>query len=135
MVLEAVEPHLRPAEILDDSRVVVRGWPLTVEGILRNAEATRSRFSWRGEPLVAISAELTGAGWDLDRILSGPRLRTRSRYATVPALTLVETGFVLLPTFAPPHYSVVLPAYDGTSAERLLEALGDVQRNPYFDGR
>lgn len=135
MALERVEPHLRPAEPLDDSRVVVRGWPLTVEGLLRNADSTRSRFSWRGAPLVAISAELTGFGWDLDRILAGSRLRTRSRYATANAPALLDAGFELLPTFAPPHYSVVLPAYDGTSAERLLEALGDVNRNPFYDGR
>lgn len=81
-MLEPIENHLRPGELLDTAAdLVVRGWPLTTDGILRNAEASRSRFSHGGEPLVAVSAEVTIAGWDLDAILAAPRLRTRSRYA------------------------------------------------------
>ncbi len=135
MGLEPIEPHLRQAEVLDGASVVVRGWPLTVEGLLRNADATRNRFSWRGDPLVAVSAEMTGAGWDLHQILAGPRLRTRSRYAAAPAMALVTAGFELLPTFGAPHFSVVLGAYDDVSAEHLLDALGEAQRNPYYVGR
>jgi hypothetical protein len=135
MALEPIEPHLRSVELVQDSRLVVRGWPLTVDGLLRNADATRNRFSWRGDPLVAVSAEMTGAGWDLDRILAGPRLRTRSRYAAAPAMALVTSGFELLPTFGAPHFSVVLGAYDDVSAEHLLEVLGQLRRNPHYVGR
>lgn len=135
MALEPIELHLRLADVPDGASVVVRGWPLTVEGLLRNADATRNRFSCRDAPLVAISAEMTGPRWDLDRILAGPRLRTRSRYAAAPAMALVAAGFELLPTFAAPHFSVVLPAYYEASAEHLLDVLGEVQRNPYYVGR
>ncbi|HEY9562433.1 MAG TPA: hypothetical protein VIR30_01570, partial [Nocardioides sp.] len=117
-MLEAIDAYLR-REVIDGSAdLVVRGWPLTIDGLLRNADATRSRYSWQGEPLVAISAEVTVAGWNLDAILSGPRLRTRSRYARVLVAELAASGFELLPTFAMPHYSVLLPSYDERSAQR-----------------
>lgn len=97
VALSPIEEHLRYGEELDGARVV-RGWPLTVEGLLRNANATGRRYSRAGQPLVAISAEATVAGWTLDAILAGARLRTRLRYAAVDAEFLVEAGFELLPT-------------------------------------
>jgi len=110
--LEPIEALLRDDERLDpDTHLVVRGWPLTVDGLLRNADATRSRFSLDGRPFSAISAEVTVDGWTLDSILGGPRLRTRSRYVAVSVGELVAGGFGLLPTFVAPHYSVVLDPY------------------------
>ncbi len=123
MVLSPIEEHLR-AEGELGAAPVVRGWPLTVDGLLRNADATRRRYSRAGEPLVAISAEAAIAGWSVDAILVGARLRTRLRYAVVDAESLVEAGFELLPTFAAPHVSVVLPSYTEDVAERLLDARG-----------
>lgn len=135
-MLEVLETHLRHGETLDaDADLVVRGWPLTVEGLLRNADATRNRYSWQGEPLAAISAEVTIAGWTLDAILAGPRLRTRNRYAQALVSNLTTEEFELLPTFGAPHYSVRLPSYDVASAERLLDLLGETKRNPFFVGR
>jgi hypothetical protein len=113
----------------------VRGWPLTIDGLLRNADATRNRYSWQGEALVAVSADVTVAPWTLEAILAGPRLRTRSRYASADASTLVDGGFGLLPTFAAPHYSVRLPSYDEHTARRLLDLLGEIRRNPFYVGR
>jgi len=99
-VLELIDTHLRLGETLDaEADLLVRGWPLTVEGLLRNADATRSRYSWHGEPLAAISAEVTSAAWTLDAILAGPRLRTRTRYAQALVSNLTTAGFELLPTF------------------------------------
>lgn len=135
-MLEPIETHLREHETLDpDAHLVVRGWPLTGDGLLRNAGASRSRFSWHGEPLIAISAEVSTAGWSANAILAGPRLRTRSRYATARAAELLDGGFDLLPTFAAPHHSVLLPSYDESSARRLLHVLGEVRRNPHYIGR
>ena len=134
--LEPIETHLRSAEGLEpDDHLVVRGWPLTVDGILRNADATRSRFSWAGTPLIAVSAEVTVGTWTVDAILAGPRLRTRSRYAESPVGSLTEAGFRLLPTFLAPHYSIVLGAYDEDQTQRLLHVLGKIRRNPFYVGR
>ena len=125
-----IEGHVRAGEVLDpEAHLVIRGWPLTVDGILRNAEATQRRYSKGGVPFVAVSAEVTIAGWDLDTILSGPRLKTRRSYAAVPVGCIVETGFGLLPTFGAPHYSVVLPSYTGEAAQHLV--LGEVMVNPH----
>lgn len=50
-MLERIEPHLRSDEALDkEADLVVRGWPLTVEGLLANAAQGMQRFSWRGVP-------------------------------------------------------------------------------------
>ena len=129
--LEPIEGLFRDGERLDpEAHLVVRGWPLTVDGLLRNADATRARFSLDGRPFSAISAEITVAGWTLDMILAGPRLRTRSRYAAVPVGELVEAGFGLLPTFVAPHYSVVLAPYTSERVQQLLDVLGESQINP-----
>lgn len=130
--LEPIEPHLRIAEVLEPAAaLVIRGWPLTVEGLLRNADATRRRYSLVGEPLVAISAEVTMPGWDVESILSGSRLRTRRSYASTLAYEVIEEGFRLLPTFSAPHYSIVLANYTEQEAQRLISVLGDVRPNPY----
>jgi len=130
--LEPIELHIRSGEVLHaDADLVVRGWPLTVEGLLRNADATRRRYSLGAEPLVAISAEVTVDGWDVDAILSGPRLRTRRSYAAASVAAVVAGGFELLPTFTAPHYSVVLGAYTEDQAQRLINVLGDVRANPH----
>ncbi len=131
--LEPIEPLLRAGEHLDrTAELVVRGWPLTVEGLRRNASATSSRFERAGVPFTAISAEVAVRGWTVDAILSGPRLRTRSRYAAVAAIVLLDAGFELLPTFAAPHYSVVLEPYTSARVEELLDLLGEIHANPHF---
>lgn len=135
-MLEPIERHLRPNEVLDPAAdLVVRGWPLTIDGILRNADATRSRFSRGGEPFIAVSAEVTIGGWDLDAILASPRLRTRSRYASAPVAAVQAAHFELLATFVAPHYSVVLPTYTEDVVQRLLDVLGEPTPNPHFVGR
>ena len=130
--LEPIEVLLRVDYSLDPAAdLLIRGWPLTVEGLFRNAEATRRRFSFEGRPFAAVSAEVTASGWTLEAILAGPRLRTRSRYAAVAVGELALAGFALLPTFGAPHYSVVLEPYTAERAEQLIDVLGDVRANPH----
>ncbi|MFT5204005.1 MAG: hypothetical protein ACI9C1_003408 [Candidatus Aldehydirespiratoraceae bacterium] len=131
-VLEPIETYLRPAEVLDpDAALVIRGWPLTVDGLLRNADATRRRYSLHGDPLIAVSAEATMPEWNVESILSGARLRTRRSYASTLAHDVIESGFGLLPTFSAPHYSIVLANYTEEEAQRLISVLGDIRPNPY----
>jgi len=131
-----IEHHLR-TERFERSAfgLVVRGWPLTIEGLLRNADACRSRYSWRGKPLVAVSAELAADRWAVGAVLVDPRLVNRSRYAAAPVRSVLRRGFTVLPTFGAPHVSIVLPNYDERSAAGLLDVLGDVRRNPFYDVR
>ncbi|MFN3215482.1 MAG: hypothetical protein ACE367_03195 [Acidimicrobiales bacterium] len=132
MNLDPVEAHLRDGEVLDQAAdLVIRGWPLMVGGLLHDVDATRRRYSWAGQPLIAVSAEVTIDGWDVDRILSGSRLRTRRSYATAAVDELLAAGFGLLPTFSAPHYSVLLGSYTVEQAELLIRLLGEVRPNPY----
>lgn len=131
--MESIENHLRAGEVLDpNSALVIRGWPLTVAGLLNNADATRRRYSFGGEPLMAVSIEITSESWEVDEILSGPRLQTRRSYASVAASEVVEAGFGLLPTFSAPHYSIVLGDYTEDEVQRLISVLGEVVVNPYY---
>lgn len=131
-----IEGLLRSGEALDpDAHLVMRGWPVDVAGILRNADLTRSRYSLAGQPFVAISAEVTIPGWDVDLILRGSRLRSRRSYAIAPVRDVAEAGFDLIPTFNAPHYSVVLPSYTETVAALLVEAFGEVKPNAHFERR
>lgn len=131
-----IEGLLRSGEALGhDAQLVMRGWPVDVAGILRNADLTRARYSMAGEPLVAISAEITLPGWDVESILKGERLRSRRSYAIAPVREILAAGFDLMPTFNAPHYSVVLPSYTEADAARLVEAFGEVKPNPHFERR
>jgi hypothetical protein len=100
--------------------------------LLRNADATRRRYSFNGEPFVAISAEVAIGGWDVDAILAGPRLRTRRSHAAASVAAVVAGGFELMPTFSAPHYRVVLGTYSEERAQRLMGVLGDVRANPHY---
>ena len=128
---EPIELVCRDQRLERGARLVVRGWPLTVAGLLGNADATSHRFSRGGEPFLAVSSEVTDGAWTLDAVLAGPRVRTRSRYAAVPVHALIRAGFELIPTFGAPHCSIVLSAYTPEEAERLLVVLGPVRQNPY----
>lgn len=131
--LEPIEGYLRDGEVLvPDGQYVIRGWPLMTAGLLANAQATASRYSYRAEPFLAVSVEMTMPGWDAERILSGRRVRTRRSYVMVLARSVVGGGFELLPTFAAPHYSVVRRSYTDDEAQRLLRALGDKVANPFY---
>ena len=131
----SIERHLRSAEVLDpDAHLVLRGSPLTVAGVLANADRTRGRFTLAGDPFLAISVDVTITGWDIERILAR-QLRTRRRYATSRAGALLDAGYDLMPTFSAPHYSLVLPSYTEATAAQLIELFGEVKPNPHYNPR
>lgn len=112
--------------------LVIRGRPLTVEGLLTAAARTLDEFRWNGEPLAAVSAEVTGTDRSADDVLAGPRLRTRRTYAAAPVADVVDGGFPVLATFTAPHVSIVLPEYDEAHVRSLVAILGPEQANPHY---
>jgi hypothetical protein len=132
VVLTPIESHLRPDDDPGDWMLVIRGRPLTVEGLLTSAARTLVEFSWRGNPVAAVSAEVTGPDRDTDEVLAGPRLRTRRTYAAAPVSRLVDNGFPVLATFSAPHVSIVLPGYAAFHVHTLIELLGPEQPNPHY---
>jgi hypothetical protein len=80
--------------------------------------------------MVAISVDLTVAGWPLERILA-ERMRTRTRYATAAAGALRTAGYELVPTGRALHYSLILPGSTHSDAAALLARFGPTLQNPY----
>lgn len=111
---------------------MIRGRPLSVEGLLTAAARTLLEFSWQGEPVAAVSAEATGPDRSTDDVLAGPRLRTRRTIAAAPVASLLRSGFPVLATFAAPHVSIVLPEYTEAHVRTLIEVLGPEQPTPYY---
>jgi hypothetical protein len=131
-VLTPIEVHLRTEEDPSEWVLVIRGRPLTMEGLLTAAARTLAEFSWNGEPLAAVSAEVTGPHRSTDDVLAGPRLRTRRTYAAVPVTDVVAGRFSVLATFTAPHVSIVLPEYDEAHVRSLVAILGPEQANPHY---
>lgn len=131
-MLTPIESHLRPDDDPSDWILVIRGRPLTVEGLVIAAGRTLAEFSWRGEPCAAVSAEITGPGRSTDDVLAGPRLRTRRTYAATRVADVIGGGFPVLATFGAPHVSIVLPEYNHAHVRALIEILGPEQPNPYY---
>lgn len=100
-MLTPIEAHLRDEDPASWT-LVIRGRPLSVDGLLLAAGRTMAEFSWRGDPLAAVSAEVTGPGRTTDELLAGPRLRTRRTYAEAPVASLFDAGFAVLATFSAP---------------------------------
>ena len=131
-VLTPIEFHLRTGDDPSAWILVIRGRPLTTQGLLVTAARTAAEFSWRGNPLAAVSAEVTGPDRSTEDVLAGPRLRTRRTYATTPVGDLLAAGFPVLATFDAPHVSVVLPEYDELHVRALIEIFGPDQPNPFY---
>lgn len=118
-----------------ESTIAVRGAPITGEKFLAHAVRQAREYSLRGTNMAAVSTDLVLPSWPLELILAG-QLVTYSRYATCLVTRLVEHGFEVLATGAPPHADVVLPILGIVEAERLakLFALNE-EPNPYKDRR
>jgi hypothetical protein len=127
---EPIETYLRVEVIDDEMIVVVRGGPVTTEKFVEHAHRQARDFTFRGAPMYSISVNLTVHGWDLEALLAGP-LASRSTYATATVGAVRTAGFELLPTFAAPHYDLLLPGGQYPDAERARGVFSDPEPNPF----
>ena len=119
-----------PVRCSTRAALVIRGWPLTVDGLLRNGcHAAPVLEGWL--PL----RRGLGRG-DHGRV--GPRRDPFRVRASGPAgatppwrWTRRRGGFGLLATFGAPHYSVVLPLVHWRGCSAPVEVLGEVKVNPH----
>lgn len=130
-MLEPIESYLR-SDDPSDWVLVIRGRPLTVDSLLSAVGRTMAEFTWRGHPVAAISAEVTGPKRSTDVVLAGARMRTRRTYATAPVAEVLDRGFLVLPTFVAPHVSIVLPEYNEVHVRALLQIFGPERPNPHY---
>lgn len=132
---DELRPYVRHDVPPNDTTVVVRGGPDTADKLARHAVRTNRAYQLDGQPFWGVSVflaldELGDAS--LDGLLSG-RLRTY-RVVHTPTLEQVRAaGFEVLPTFRPPHFTLVVPDATPTTFERLLSALGPGVPNPYHE--
>jgi hypothetical protein len=113
--------------------LLLRGSPLTREKFAEHAARTARGYTYLGERCLGISVELSTGAADTARLLQGRRLSTRRRVARVRVEDALDSGFVLLATFAAPHYTVVIVRAATATVEAFtaLAAL-DVIENPYY---
>lgn len=132
---DELRPHIRHDTPPDDATVVVRGGPDTVDKLARHAVRTSRAYQLDGRPFwgVSVFLALDEAGEaSLDGLLKG-RMRTY-RVVHTPKLERVQAAdFEVLPTFRPPHFTLVLPDAAPMTFERLLSAIGPGVPNPYHE--
>ena len=134
MAVEAIEQYLRDAEPEPaQSQLLLRGSPLSIEKFVAHAARTARAYTYDDLPCAGISVELSRSAADTARLLQGRRLSTRRWVARIRVADAVVHGFVLLPTFSAPHYTVVVGRSPSATVEELAAlAARDIIANPYY---
>jgi hypothetical protein len=129
---QELRPNLRDERPADDSVVVVRGGPSSIERLREHARRTHDAYVLDGEPLwgVSVFCALDDIGTaSLDGLL---RRFASYRVVHLPTVhRLVVAGFELLPSFRRPHFTVRLDGDDDENLTHFLDALGPADTNPY----
>lgn len=129
---EELRPRLRTEPSPADTVVVVRGGPAKARQLTTHAERTHKAFQLDGAPLwgVSVFAALDDIGpASLDGLL---RRLWSYRVVHLPTVgQLAQAGFLLLPTFARPHFTLQLTTADEPEIARLVAALGAENPNRY----
>ena len=124
--------HVRDEDPVPPGVVVVRGGPDSTAKIEGHAARTARAYVLDGRPVFGVSvfAAFDDIGpASLDGLLGG-KLSTYRVVHLVTADSVVGSGFLLLPTFARPHLTVV-PVTPERAGD-LLAVLGDPEPNPQY---
>lgn len=132
--LKRLEDFLRGDE-LDDWELLIRGRQFDPARLLADALDMVEFYTWKSEPVAAVSASVVHRGQTIDELLSERRLRTRRDVVIAPVATVVAAGFPVLATFDVPHVSIVLIEPTLAEATRLRELFGDPTPNLHYDRR
>ena len=119
----------------DEWELVIRGRQFDPARLLADALDMVELYTWKDEPVAAVSASVVHRGQTIDELLSERRLRTRRDVVVAPVAAVVAAGFPVLATFDAPHVSIVLIEPTLAEATRLRELFGDPIANPHYDGR
>lgn len=129
-----LEEVVRARESTDDLVLLLRGGPDTKGKILRHADRLEDLFTYQDGLARGIS--LFAAQGDLDAwSLLGSQLQSYQKYFRIPA-SAVTGRFVLLPTFANPHWTLLLRTPDGSEVpeneliDELVAIMGEALDNP-----
>ncbi len=114
-----------------DASVVLRGGPDTASLLRSHARRLNRLYVLDGGPVFGISVFVAygDIGGTSERtILSGKLHSYPTIYRTTVDVVL-RSGLKLLPTFAAPHYTVIIPDLDAVAD--LAAAFGELVDNPY----
>jgi hypothetical protein len=111
--------------------VVIRGGPDTPSLLRTHARRLQRLYVLDGVPVLGISVfvVLEDVGPASERGILAGKLRSYPFIYRSSVGRLETAGFVLVPTFARPHYTVVIP--DLGAIDGLASALGSLVPNPY----
>ena len=113
------------------TRLVLRGGPDTASLLRSHARRLNRSYELDGAEIwgISIFVALDDIGpASLDELLKS-RLQGYPNVYLPTVDAIRQAGFDMLATFRRPHYTVLLPDLEHT--EPLLDALGDLRRNPY----
>ena len=113
---------------------MLRGGPDTPSLLQTHAKRLQRLYELDGEPVLGISVfvVLDDVGPASERGILAGKLRSYPSLYRSTVGRLTDAGFVLLPTFTRPHFTIVLPGLDMVSG--LATALGPLLANPYAGG-
>lgn len=111
--------------------VVLRGGPDTLSLLRSHARRLNRLYVLDGAAVFGVSVFVASGdiGPTSERTILSKKLHS---YPTIYRATVgrvLDAGLDLLPTFAAPHFTVVIPSLDAVDA--LAAAFGDLVRNPY----
>lgn len=114
-----------------NASVVLRGGPDTVSLLRSHARRLNRLYTFDGAPVFGVSVFVAcgDIGPTSERTILSKKLHN---YPTIYRTTvgeLVDAGLDVLPTFAAPHYTVLIPSLDAVA--ELAAAFGKLVRNPY----
>jgi len=131
--VDDLRPHIRVEPPPGDDVLVLRGGDDTVQSLRRHAERTHRAFALDGRSVYGLSVfcaiDELGQRQLYRRLASYPVLRASSVGRVRGA------GFWLLPTFARPHFTVMLVSVEADELGRLLACFDPASQNPRYGHR
>jgi hypothetical protein len=115
-----------------DASVVIRGGPDTLSLIRSHARRFHRLYELDGEPVWGISVfvAVDDIGPGSERGILAGKLKSYPSIYRCTVQSLTDAGLFLLPTFARPHYTVVLPTLD--AADDVAAVFGRLVANIFM---
>lgn len=131
---EELRSRVRVEEPSPDAAVVIRGGPDTLSLLQSHARRLNRLYVLDGADVFGISVFVARdeIGPASERSILLSKLRNYPAVYRTTARRLRDAGFELLPTFAAPHYTVLMSTVE--TASGLAAAFGNLVVNPYAEG-
>jgi hypothetical protein len=114
-----------------NASVVLRGGPDTVSLLRSHAKRLNRLYSLDGAPVFGVSVFVAygDIGPMSERAILSMKLHSYPAIYRTTVGDLLDAGLHVLPTFAAPHYTLLIPNLDDVT--ELAAAFGNLIQNPY----